>query len=471
MRNSLFKKCFVILAALLFMSSSLSGRHSTAVYQQKIDFGELESTILNELEEKKTPGAALAIVSGDRVLYAEGFGTANVESPSPVTPDMLFRLGSTTKMFTGAALVTLAEDGRIKLDAPIANYIQGLDPHIARLTPHNLLSNTAGMRDFAAPFISHDDSALSEMVRSWKQEIFFTEPGRIYSYSSAGFWLAGFVIEEIGKKPYADMMDELLFKPLGMKRTTFRPLVAMTYTLATGHAPGEGGAPSVIRPAFNNVAMWPAGSIYSSANDLSRFVIAMMNGGRLEGAQALRASVVSKLPAPHVTMPGDPDAGYGYGLLTFNHRGVRMNMHGGFSRGYGSMIQMVPEHKVAVIVVTNKSGETLPKTREKALEMLLPLKPATDRAAAAEMPVGEKEMEKYIGLYSHAPQVWEIFAKQGKLFIKQEGVESPLIKTGNFRFRYGSAGENEIVLVPGADGNAEFLFTGLYSAARVPAPK
>lgn len=471
MRESLFKKCFVFLGALLFMSSSLPAAYRAAAYQQKTEFGELERTILDELEEKKTPGAALAIVSGDRVVYAKGFGTASVESPSPVTPDMLFRLGSTTKMFTGAALVTLAEDGRIKLDAPIANYVQGLDPRVARLTAHNLLSNTSGLRDFAAPFVSHDDSALSEMVRTWKQEVFFTEPGRIYSYSSAGFWLAGFVIEEIGKKPYADMMDELLFRPLGMKRTTFRPLVAMTYPLATGHAPGEGGAPSVIRPAFNNVAMWPAGSIYSSVNDLSRFVIAMMNGGRLEGTQALRASVVSKLPARHVAMPGDPDAGYGYGLLTFNHRGVRMIMHGGFSRGYGSMIQMVPEHKLAVIVVTNRSGETLPNTREKALEMLLPLKPAPAQTAAAEMPVDEEEMKKYVGVYSHTPQVWEILAKQGKLYIKQEGVESQLYKTGNFRFSYGNAGENEIVLVPGADGRAEFLFTGLYSAARVSARK
>jgi CubicO group peptidase (beta-lactamase class C family) len=324
------------------------------------------------------------------------------------------------------------------------------------------------MRDFAAPFISHDDSALANMVRAWKEDVFFTEPGKIYSYSSPGFWLAGFVMEETGKKPYADLMDELLFKPLDMKRTTLRPLMALTYPLAAGHAPDESGATVVIRPAFNNVAMWPAGSIYSSVADLSRFAIAMMNGGRLEGRQALRAPVVSALPARHTALPGETDGGYGYGLLTFKNRGVRFVMHGGFSRGYGSMLQMVPERRFALIVVTNKSGETLPASREKALELALPLEAEANQAETSALPVEEKEAGNYVGIYSHHPQTWEIFAREGQLYIKENGVESKLTRTASYRFSYGPSNQNEIVLVPGADGKAEYLFNGLYSAKKVP---
>jgi CubicO group peptidase (beta-lactamase class C family) len=470
-RNNIIRDSLTFLVVSILLVGALPGLLPAAAFQEKRDFGELERVILDELKENGTPGASFAIVSGDQVIYAKGFGVANVETSAPVTPDMLFRLGSTTKMFTAAALVRLAEEGRIKLDAPVGEYIRGLDPRIARITVHHLLSNTSGMRDFAAPFISHDDSALSNMVRTWKDDVFFTGPGKIYSYSSPGFWLAGLVIEEVGKKPYADMMDELLFKPLDMRRTTLRPLMAMTYPLATGHAPGEGGKPSVIRPAFNNVAMWPAGSIYSSATELSRFVIAMMNGGRLDGRQALGASVVAKLPAPHVNMPGDAEASYGYGLLMFNHRGARIVMHGGFSRGYGSMIQMAPDHRLALIVVANKSGETLPRSREKALEMLLPLKPAGPQPSNNALPLDEKEFARYVGVYSHPPQQWEIFAKEGQLYLKQNGVESKLTKTGSFRFSYGESNQNELVLVAGADGKAEFLFNGLYSARRVLAAK
>jgi CubicO group peptidase (beta-lactamase class C family) len=266
-------------------------------------------------------------------------------------------------------------------------------------------------------------------------------------------------------------MDELLFKPLDMKRTTLRPLMALTYPLAAGHAPDESGATVVIRPAFNNVAMWPAGSIYSSVADLSRFAIAMMNGGRLEGRQALRAPVVSALPARHTALPGETDGGYGYGLLTFKNRGVRFVMHGGFSRGYGSMIQIVPERRFALIVVTNKSGETLPASREKALEMALPLEPAPEQADQPVLPVEEKEAVNYVGIYSHHPQVWEIFVKEGQLYLRQDGVESKLNKRGSYRFSYGPSDGNELVLVPGSDGKAEFLFNGLYSARRVASGK
>jgi CubicO group peptidase (beta-lactamase class C family) len=435
--------------------------------RQKIDFGELGKVALAEMKEKSTPGAAIAIVSGDRVIYAKGFGIASVEAGGAITPETLFRLGSTTKMFTAAAVVTLAERGKIKLDAPIGGYVKGLSPKLSEVTAHHLISNTSGMRDFAAPSVSQDEAALGVMARSWKDDVFFAEPGNIYSYSSPGFWLAGLLIEEVGGKPYADMMSELLFSELGMGRTTLRPLMAMTYPLALGHNAAPGKPPVIIRPAFNNTAMWPAGSIFSSAADLSRFVIAFMNGGRLEGRQALAPSVVAKLPVPHALMPNDAEAGYGYGQMMFNYRGVRTVMHGGFSRGYGSMIQMVPEHRFAVIVLTNRSGETLRRTTEKALELALPLKPAEPEAPAPVQALGAGEAANYVGTYSHAPMIWEIFERDGKLFLRQGGTESALTRVGAHRFSYGASGEGEIVLVPGADGKAQYLFTGLYSAKKV----
>src|SRR6185295_8763701 len=228
------------------------------------DFTELEKLVPEELKERNTPGVVIAIVSGDRVVYQKAFGVANIETGAPMLPEMLFRLGSTTKMFTAAALVSLSEQNKINLNEPIGNRMKGLDARIAALTPHYLLSNSAGIRDFAAPVISNDDAALGNMVRNWKDDIFFAGQGDIYSYSSAGFWLSGFVVEDIYGKFYGDAMTELLFKPIGMERTTLRPLMAMTYPFASPHQPVE-GRPTIVRPFFNNVAMWPAGSIFSNA--------------------------------------------------------------------------------------------------------------------------------------------------------------------------------------------------------------
>ncbi len=430
-----------------------------------IDFSELDKLVPAELKEKNTPGAVIAVVSGDQVVYQKAFGVANVETNAEMQPDMLFRLGSTTKMFTAAALVTLAENNKIKLNEPIGNRVKGLNAKIAQTTPHHLLSNSAGVRDFAAPLISNDDASLGNMVRGWKDDIFFADQGEIYSYSSAGFWLSGFVVEELQGKPYADAMTELLFKPIGMERTTLRPLMAITYPFAHGHAIQE-GKPNLLRPLFNNVAMWPAGSMWSNAKDLSRWVIAFMNEGKLDGKQVLSSSLINQMVQHHIPVPGESDAFYAYGLTTFKIQGLEFVGHGGFSRGYGSMVQMVPSKKFAVIVLTNKSGETMRKSLNRATEIGLGLKEEEAPKPPAFAAVTTAEMNEYVGTYTHAPQTWDVFLKDGKLFVKVDDKEHALTKSGERKFTFGAENENEIVFVPGKSGKIELLFSQLYGAKR-----
>lgn len=431
-----------------------------------IDFSELDKLVTEELKEKNTPGAVITVVSGDQVVYQKAFGVANAETNAPMQPEMLFRLGSTTKMFTAAALLTLAENDKIKVNEPIGNRVKGLSAKVASATAHHLLSNSAGVRDFAAPVISNDDAALGKMVRSWRDDVFFAGQGDIYSYSSAGFWLSGFVIEELHGKPYADAMNELLFKPIGMERTTLRPFLAVTYPFAHGHAV-ETGKKVLLRPLFNNVAMWPAGSMWSNSKDLSRWVIAFMNEGRLDGKQLVSSSLLKQMVQHHAPVPGQPDAYYAYGLTTFKFQGLEFVGHGGFSRGYGSMIQMVPSRKFAVIVLTNKSGETMRKSLNKATELGLGLKDGESPKPAPVSPLTSSEMDEYVGTYSHAPQTWEVSVRDERLYVKVDGTDHALTKSGERKFTFGAQNENEIVFVPGKSGKIGFLFAGLYGAKRV----
>jgi len=261
-----------------------------------LDPAAIERVALDELKSTNTPGAAVAVISGDRVIFTHGYGTSDVETGAPVSPDMLFRLGSTTKMFTAAALVGLAVEGKVDLDAPVGSYIKGLDPAIARLTANQLLSHTSGLHDEAPMFGSHDESALGDGIHKWKADFLFAPPGRIYSYSNPGFWLAGYLAETVAGRPYADVIEERVFQPLGMHRSTLRPTMAMTWPLAQGHE-FEEGIERVIRPAADNAAGWPAGSIFSSATELARFAIAFMNGG-------LPRQVVALMSRPHAKIPG-----------------------------------------------------------------------------------------------------------------------------------------------------------------------
>ena len=455
----------LLLTAVVTQSAAKPDTPKPTNQPSSVDFSELDKLIPAELQEKNTPGTVITVISGDQIIYQKAFGVANVETRAAMETDMLFRLGSTTKMFTAAALLSLAEQNKININEPIGNRIKGLSPGIAKATPHHLLSNSAGFRDFAAP-ISNDDPALGNMVRSWKDDVFFAEQGGIYSYSSAGFWLSGFVVEELQRKPYADAMTELVFKPVGMDRTTLRLFQAITYPFALGHGV-EGGKPTILRPMFNNVAMWPAGSIFSNAKDLSRWVIALLNDGRVEGKQVFSAGVIKQMVQHQVPVPGDSDSYYGYGLTIFKYQGLEFVGHGGFSRGYGSMIQMVPSRKFAVIVLTNKSGETMRKSLNKATELGLGLKQEPPPAPAQAAPPTESEMNEYVGSYSHAPQVWEVSVKDGKLYVKVDGNEHAMTKSGDRKFTFGPQNQEELVFVPGKDGKIKFVFTGLYAASKV----
>src|SRR5262245_12882075 len=192
----------------------------------EFDGAKLEKIATDEMRTNNTPGAAIAIVRNGQIVWSKGLGLASVETGQPVTTEMLFRLGSTTKMFTAAALAGLAEEGKLKLDEPVGKCVSDLNPAIAALTPHQLLTHPAGLTDESIMSGRHDDEALAAYARTMDAKWIFTEPGKIHSYANPGYWLAGLACEQISGKPYADVMVDRLFRPLGMSRTTLRPTLA-----------------------------------------------------------------------------------------------------------------------------------------------------------------------------------------------------------------------------------------------------
>src|SRR5207249_7089648 len=131
---------------------------------------ELEKVAVEEMKADGIPGAAIGVVRGGKILLAKGFGVVSVETGVPVTADTLFRLGSTTKMFTAAALVQMTLDGKIDLHRPIGEYVRGLDRGLAKLSSDQLLSHTAGLRNDDPPSGRADESALGKEVRSCKSD-------------------------------------------------------------------------------------------------------------------------------------------------------------------------------------------------------------------------------------------------------------------------------------------------------------
>ena len=426
------------------------------------EFTELEALAQSELKAINAPGAAIAIVKGDRIVYQRGIGIANVETGQTVTPDMLFRVGSVTKMFTTAALVSLADEGRLKLTDPIGKYASGIGGKLSRVTAHQLMSHTAGIRDDAPAFGAHDEGALAATVKGWTDDYVFVEPGRVMSYSNPGLTLAGYVLEQVAKKPYADVIDERLLKPLGMTHSTFRPTVAMTWPFAQGHTSTGGAAPTVVRPFADNSGYWPAGFLISNVTDLARFTIAFMNDGIIDGRAVLKPSTISALSTGYADVPSSAEhARYGYGLTTSMHRGARVVEHGGAIDGFGAMVRMLPDRKAAVVILVNRSGASLPKTSERALELLAPLQPAVPPSTAA-IAMDAAEMARYTGSYTNPPQHVDLAIRDGKLYFRRGTQEGEVTKVGDLRFSVAFAGgpAQTFALVPGPDGAIAFLHMG-----------
>jgi CubicO group peptidase (beta-lactamase class C family) len=421
----------------------------------RLDPAAIERVALEELRATDTPGAAVAVVGGNRVLFQHGYGVASVETKAPVTPEMLFRLGSTTKMFTAATVVALALDGKIDLNAPVGRYIHDLDPAIARLTANQLLSHTAGLRDEAPMFGSQDEDALGKGIRLWKASFLFTEPGRIYSYSNPGYWLAGLLAESVAGKPYADVVEERVLRPLGMQRSTFRPGVAMTWPFAQGHQ-AEGGKISIIRPAANNAGAWPSGSLFSSVPELARFVLAFLNGGMIDGKQVLSPALIAALSSPHAKVPGG-SATYGYGLEISHRRGLTFFEHGGSRAGYGSHILMSPDQGFGVIVVANRTGSGMPKLvnaiSEAFLDMEAPRKEPVELRSIA-----PADITRYQGTYVNGDQRIQLRGVEGVLVGELAG--SPALRFNQAGSDFVKGGPARLSSVAGSDGEIEYVFIG-----------
>jgi CubicO group peptidase (beta-lactamase class C family) len=442
---------------LLLTSALTAGQNAT------LNFTELEASANQEMAATKTPGAAIGVVREGRLVYAKGFGTSNIETGVSITPETLFRLGSTTKMLTAAAVATLVAEGKLDFQEPVGKYIHGLDPAIAALTANQLLSHTAGLKDEAVMNGRHDEAALGEEIRAWKPDWLFTKPGAIFSYANPGYWLAGYLAETVAGKPYADVMQDLVFGPIGMVSSTLRPLMAMTRPLSQGHDLVNGKV-SVLRPAPDNAANWPAGSVFSNLSDLSRFVIAAMNEGKLDGKQVLSPKVVRALTTPHAAAPGWQTR-YGYGLDVQESDGVLVWTHGGARAGYGSFIAMLPGQQAAVIVLCNRSGQSLEKTRLKIIEMLgVPPPERHDGMAGNAIPMSE--FVTFVGSYRNGETTTIITEKHGKLFIESQELRKGV---GGWLLTKSADGkaDQQIFAVPGQDGKIEYLYAGGRAAVRV----
>jgi CubicO group peptidase (beta-lactamase class C family) len=322
----------------------------------------IEAHVAEGLRDNRVPGGALAVVVADGEVHLRGFGVT-VRGGEDVTPDTPFVIGSTTKSMTALAILQLVEDGALNLDDPLAAHLDGFKVAPAawteQVTVRRLLEQTSGLPPLAgAPATTWlQDVPVAEAAAQVNGTELVSEPGTVWQYANANYVLLGALIEEVTGRPYADHLEQRLFAPLGMDRTTARLDEARRLGLPDGHR-YVFGVP--VAHLTHREGLVPAGLVVSTARDLGRYLQALMQGGQLDGERVLSEQGVQALftPAAPATLgpwARQPSASYGFGWFTGEGAfgPAPVVFHPGATPDYGATAALVPSTSSGLVLLVN----------------------------------------------------------------------------------------------------------------------
>ena len=400
-------------AASLVLSAALpllgqtqpSGASSGAIYED----------ILHSAYPADQPGAA-ALVAREQIEYLDAAGMANLELGVPLAPDMIFEIGSITKQFTAAAIMMLAEEGKLSVDDPITRYLPDYPDYGHGITIENLLTHTSGIFSYTnidgymAAGIRMDVS-VADLIDLFKDLPVEFAPGERWKYSNSGYILLGAIIESVSGLSYQEFIKTRIFEPLGLEHTSYGSHIRIIPNRAAGYGFLDGEW--INAPFLSMTQPYSAGGLMSTVEDLYRWQRALF-GGRVVSAEA-----VKRMTTPYVLNDGDTTT-YGYGLSLRQVRGRRAIGHGGGIFGYLTDELYVPEADLFVAVFSNSAGSDVSPTFV-----------ATKLAAAAlgdpypewkEIAVGKDVLARYVGVYEVEPGAQRVVTlEDGVLYTQRTG--------------------------------------------------
>jgi CubicO group peptidase (beta-lactamase class C family) len=308
-----------------------------------------------ELARHDIAGAVVSVVKGGQVLFAKGYGYADVARKIPVSPEKtLFRIASISKLFNATAVMQLVEQGKLDLDEDIARYLDFEIPrrYPDKITLRNLLTHTAGFEETfkQLPADSGKSVPLAAAVRKVPPQLY--RPGTVTSYSNYGADLAGYIVERVSGTPFPEYVRLHILVPLGMTSSSFaeplpselRARVSREYDVASDSA-GE----------FEILQGEPSGNMSSTALDMTRFALAHLQLGQLDGVRILAESTARLMARTQFrTHPDVP--GMGLGFFEESRNGYRIIGHGGDLSRFHSHLSLLMDEGVGIFLSVNSAG-------------------------------------------------------------------------------------------------------------------
>ena len=319
---------------------------------QRAELGAKIDPLFAQIVRSNWPGAAVLVARDGVIIFDKGYGFAQLDSRMPMTTDTRSRIGSITKQFTSAAILKLAEAGKLSINDHLSKFLPDW-PRGDEVTVRHLLNHSSGIHNYTEKpgFYAHvtEPISLPELVASFKNDPYDFSPGEKYSYSNSGYVLLGYLIERVSGQSYESYIENTLLRPLGMKRTGVHHAGRPPAGEAFGYSYTNGTVQRAVNRDMSKVAS--AGELYSTAHDLFLWNEAIFNDRILSEASLKEAFTVGALKDDDPTHP--EDIGYGLGWTMDRLNGAREISHGGELSGFGSYLLRLPDDRLTVVVLLN----------------------------------------------------------------------------------------------------------------------
>jgi len=333
----------------LLTSSLLQAQASapiSAALRERID-----TTVRQALTSTGVPSASIAIVQNGAITYLQAYGDGRIEPRTPALPAMRYSIGSISKQFTAAAVLLLAEEGKLSLDDPVSRFV----PNLTRgneVTIRELLSHTSGYRDYwpqdyVPPFMLQPITA-DRILEQWARTPLDFDPATQWQYSNTNFVIAGLIVEKASGLPLLQFLSEHIFGPLGMKSVMNIDQDRLTETDATGYLRYALG-PLRQAPKEGKGWLFAAGELAMPAEDLAKWDISMIN------QSVLKPTSYAQMER-EVVLKNGLGTRYGLGVSVRQEFGQRVIEHGGEVSGFTAHNMVFPDARMAVVVLVNEDS-------------------------------------------------------------------------------------------------------------------
>ena len=320
-----------------------------------------EAWLGTQLGRDGVPGASAAIVHDQQLLWAKGYGHANVRGKVRATPATRYSICSISKLFTSMAAMRERDAGRLNIDAPVSQYLSWFNIRDAEksdgpATARGIMSHVAGLpresdtpywREAKFPDIASVRARLAEQSNLYR-------PYAAQQYSNLGMTLLGEMVAVTSGQSYHDYVSAKFLRPLALTRTTSElPVERHGKDFAIGYTSRQTGWDRNAFPAYKLNAIAPAAGFASTAEDLGKLASWQFRLLEKGGENVLRASTLREMHRVHWMTPDKPDETWGLGFANFIHNGKSFVGHSGWCPGYRSVLMMRPQDKLAIVILTN----------------------------------------------------------------------------------------------------------------------